>query len=322
MAPADRIAAVRRFNRFYTQKIGVLGKGLLDSPFSLTEARLLYELSHRDGPTATALGRDLDIDPGYLSRLLAQFEKRGLLARSRSRADLRQAHLSLTARGQAAFAPVETRQQQAVGAMLDQLSDTGQRRLIGAVRTIEQLLGSRADAKTPYRLRSHQAGDMGWVVQRHGALYAQEYGYDATFEALVARIVADFLDDFDPACERCWIAEKDGEPVGSVFLVKKSTTVAKLRLLLLEPKARGLGIGARLVNECIRFARRCGYKRITLWTQSELAAARHLYERAGFRRVAQKKHHSFGNARVAETWEMDLGSRKSQDSRGVRGSRS
>ncbi len=309
MTPADRIAAVRRFNRFYTQKIGVLGKHLLDSPFSLTEARLLYELAHRAAPTATAIGRDLGIDAGYLSRLLTQFARRGLVATRRSPADGRQTLLSLTARGKAAFAPVESRQRDAVGAMLGALSDANQRRLLGALQTIERVFDARSESRVAYVLRPHQAGDMGWVVQRHGALYAEEHGYDATFEALVARIVADFIDHFDAARERCWIAEKDGEPVGSVFLVRKTKSVVKLRLLLLEPSARGLGIGARLVSECVRFARQCGYRRITLWTQSELDAARHLYERAGFRRVATKKHHSFGKDLVAETWELDLGPR-------------
>ena len=309
MTPADRIAAVRRFNRFYTQKIGVLGKHLLDSPFSLTEARLLYELAHRPAPTATAIGRDLGIDAGYLSRLLAQLAKRGLVATRRSAADGRQTLLSLTARGKAAFAPVESGQRAAVRSMLGALSEADQQRFLDALQTIERVFDARSEGRVAYVLRPHHAGDMGWVVQRHGALYAEEYGYDATFEALVARIVADFLDHFDAARERCWIAEKDGEPVGSVFLVRKTKTVAKLRLLLLEPGARGLGIGARLVGECVRFARQCGYKRITLWTQSELDAARHLYERAGFRSVATKKHHSFGKDLVAETWELDLRSR-------------
>ena len=307
MTTADRIAAVRRFNRFYTRKIGVLGKALLDTPFSLTEARLLYELAHRRAPTATAVGHDLGLDAGYLSRLLAQFEKRGLVVRTPSPTDGRQTLLALTARGKAAFAPLNARQQQDVGALLARLSDADQQRMIDAMRAIEQVLEPRDTGKAAYLLRTHQAGDMGWVVQRHGALYAQEYGYDATFESLVARIVADFIDHLDPARERCWIAEKDGRAVGSVFLVKKSKTVAKLRLLLLEPEARGLGIGARLVGECIRFAQQCGYKRITLWTQSELKGARRVYERAGFRRVAEKKHHSFGKALVAETWETDLG---------------
>ncbi len=306
MAPPGRIAAVRRFNRFYTQHIGILADKILDSPFSLTELRVLYELAHRRAPTASDIGGGLGVDAGYLSRILTRFRARGFVARRRSPADRRRTLLSLTARGRAAFAPLEARQQRQVGDMLARVSEPDQRRLVGAMQTIEQALGSRAGAPGAYVLRPHQPGDMGWVVHRHGRLYAQEYGYDARFEALVARIVADFVDRFDPARERCWIAERDGETVGSVFLVQKSKTVAKLRLLLVEPSARGLGLGARLVHECVRFARQCGYRRITLWTQSELDAARHLYEHAGFRRTAKEKHHSFGKDLVAETWELAL----------------
>lgn len=305
-----RIDAVRRFNRFYTREIGVLQEGLLDTSFSLTEARVLYELAHRQKPTATELRNDLALDAGYLSRILSGFEKRGLLQKTPSEEDGRQSLLALTDEGRAVFAPLEARSVQQVNAMLEKLPETGQRQLVGAMETIRKLLAApdqpdRA-AKAPYLLRPHQPGDMGWLVHRHGVLYSQEYGYDETFEALVAEIVAKFIQRYDAKRERCWIAEKDGEIVGSVFLVAKSKTAAKLRLLLVEPAARGLGIGARLVGECARFARQAGYKKIVLWTQDELAAARHVYKKAGFHVVEQKRHHSFGKDLVAETWELAL----------------
>lgn len=310
MAPTDlepRVAAVRRFNRFYTQKIGVLHQGLLGSPFSLTEGRVLYELAHRAKPTATELGRDLGLDAGYLSRVLKSFEKRGLVARAPSEQDGRQSFLSLTRRGRSTFAPLNTRSRDEVGALLSELPPGGQARLVEAMQTVEDLLGApRAGARASYRLRPPQPGDMGWVVQRHGALYAQEYGFDERFEAMVAGIVAKFIERYDPARERCWIAEQDGRPVGSVFLVKQSATVAKLRLMLVEPEARGLGIGARLIDECLRFAGQAGYRKITLWTNSVLLAARHLYQRAGFRLVHAEPHRSFGRDLVGETWELKL----------------
>ena len=302
--PADRVSAVRAFNRFYTRCIGALGEHLLDSPYSLAEMRVLYELAHRRGPTAAELADDLGLDPGYLSRMLNRFRKRGLLQRERSRADARRRHLQLTGRGRTAFAPYEAQARREVGAMLTPLPDATQRRVIDAMQTIER--GLDDGASTGIRLRAHQPGDMGWVVHRHGAMYAREWGYDDEFEALVARIVADFLDRFDPAGERCWIAERDRDFLGSVFLVRKSKTVAKLRLLLVEPHARGLGVGGRLIDACIRFARQAGYRRITLWTQSDLLAARRLYERAGFRRVDRVKHRSFGKNLVAETWNLAL----------------
>ena len=301
-----RVAAVRRFNRFYTQRIGVLHEGLLNSPYSLTECRVLYELAHGDGPTAAELCRGLGLDGGYLSRILRGFSQRGLIDRQRSEADGRQRLLSLTRKGRASFAPLDARSRAEIRAMLHRLSPDDQGRLIQAMTTIERLLGTGSEGKVPYLLRSPQAGDMGWVAQRHGALYAQEYGYDEQFEGLVAGIVAAFLRTFDARRERCWIAEREGQNVGSVFLVRKSKTVARLRLLLVEPAARGLGIGSRLVDECIRFARRAGYGTITLWTQSELHAARRTYERAGFRLVAQEPHHSFGKDLVGETWELGL----------------
>jgi len=306
----SRIRAVRRFNRFYTRKIGVLNEGVYRSPYSLIEVRVLYELANRRDPTASDLARELGLDPGYLSRILRGFEKRGLIRKSRSSTDARQSHLSLTGRGRKTFAPLDAKSSAEVGALLARLSLADQNLLVGAMRTIEKLLGAPLDksktSKSPYLLRPQQPGDMGWVVHRHAALYAQECGYDETFEALVAEIVAKFIREYDPRRERCWMAEKNGEIVGSVFLVKKSKTVAKLRLLLVEPKARGLGIGARLIDECIRFARQTGYRKLTLWTQSDLQAARHLYKGAGFYLAGKYRHHSFSKDLVAETWDLNL----------------
>jgi DNA-binding MarR family transcriptional regulator/N-acetylglutamate synthase-like GNAT family acetyltransferase len=301
-----RVAAVRGFNRFYTQKIGVLSEGLLKSRFSLTEARVLYELANRERPTATELCGDLGLDAGYLSRILRRFEQGGLLARTTSKADGRQSLLALTAKGRAAFAPLDNRSRQEIGTLMGGLRQPDQARLVAAMATIERLLGARPQHDSPYLLRQHQPGDMGWVVHRHGALYAQDYGWDERFEALVAEIVAQFIARFDPKTERCWIAERDGEIIGSVFLVKKSKTVAKLRLLLVEPSARGLGLGSRLVEECLRFARQAGYRKITLWTNDILHAARHIYVKAGFRKVGSERHHSFGHDLVGETWELVL----------------
>jgi DNA-binding MarR family transcriptional regulator/GNAT superfamily N-acetyltransferase len=302
----QRVAAVRRFSRFYTQKIGLLHEGYLGSPFSLAESRVLYELAHRDGATAAELSRDLGLDRGYLSRILRGFEKRRLLARAASKADGRRSHIALTERGRDAFAPLHARSRDEIGAMLGTLTETEQQRLVDAMRAIETALGAPAERKAPYMLRSHQPGDMGWVVHRHGVLYAQEYGWDERFEALVAEIVAKFIQRFDSKRERCWIAEKDGEIVGSVFLVRRSATVGQLRLLLVEPRARGLGVGSRLVSECIRFARQVGYRKVTLWTNSVLVAARRIYEGAGFRLVRSERHRSFGHDLVGETWERPL----------------
>jgi DNA-binding MarR family transcriptional regulator/GNAT superfamily N-acetyltransferase len=306
--PTARADAVRAFNRFNTRQIGVLGDHLLRGSFSLTEMRVFYELAQRDGATAADVGRDLDLDAGYMSRIVADFEKQRLVARTPSPADGRQSVLRLTPKGRAEFARLQAQARQEISTMLRPLSAVDQRAVVSSMATIEKLLGAppRAGAAA-YVLRGHEAGDMGWVVHRQGALYASEWGYNAQFEALAARIVADFLDHFDPTHERCWIAEKDGEIVGSVFLVKKSKTVAKLRLLLVEPSARGLGIGKRLVDECIRFARQAHYRKITLWTQSELVAARRIYQAAGFVRVGRKTHDSFGRkALVAETWDLTL----------------
>ena len=302
----QRVEAARRFNRFYTRKIGVLHEGAYRSPFSLTEVRVLYELAHRDNATATALGRDLGLDAGYLSRILRGFERRGLVLKTRSVADGRQSHLSLTAQGRRVFAPLNARSHDEVAAMLGGLSPDAQARVVGAMQTIERLLGDHTEPPAPCVLRPPQPGDLGWVVHRHGAVYAREYGYDEEFEALVAEIVAHFVQRYNAKRERCWIAERDGEAVGSVFLVERSQTVAQLRLLLVEPKARGSGLGTRLVDECVRFARQAGYRKVTLWTQSELSAARRLYKAAGFRVTRKEKNHSFGKDLVSETWELDL----------------
>jgi DNA-binding MarR family transcriptional regulator/GNAT superfamily N-acetyltransferase len=302
----QRIDAVRQFNRFYTQKIGVLHEGLLDSPFSLTEVRVLYELAHRERPVASELVKDLGLDPGYMSRILTSFKAKGLIDSKTSEEDGRQNILWLTEQGKAAFAPLNERAREEIRIMLGSLSEGDQIRLVEAMECIRELLSLRSKIKTPYLLRPHQPGDMGWVVHRHGVLYAQEYGWDETFEALVASIVAKFIQNFDPKQERCWMAEVDGETIGSVFLVKESETVAKLRLLLVEPKARGLGIGKRMVNECIRFARQVGYRKMVLWTNNVLIAARHLYEQAGFKLVHKEPHHSFGHDLVGETWELEL----------------
>jgi DNA-binding MarR family transcriptional regulator/GNAT superfamily N-acetyltransferase len=301
------IDSVRRFNRFYTRQIGILNEHHLGSQFSLIEMRVLYELAHRHGLTAVELAKDLGLDPGYLSRMIQRFEKERWLARSRSETDARQRVLSLTARGRKTFAPCEARSVEQVAAILAKLGPGEQSRLLDAMRTIEGLLGPKTKPTSPYLLRSHRPGDMGWVVHRHGVLYSQEYAYDERFEALVAEIVAHFIEHHDPKRDACWIAEKDGEMVGSIVLAKKSKTVSQLRLLLVEPSARGLGIGKRLITECVRFSRQAGYRKIVLWTQSELAAARHLYEQAGFKLAGEKQHDSWGRKRlVAETWELKL----------------
>jgi DNA-binding MarR family transcriptional regulator/GNAT superfamily N-acetyltransferase len=302
----QRVEAVRRFNRFYTKQIGVLHEKLLRSPFSLTEARVIYELAHHEQITATELVNELGLDGGYVSRVLREFEKRGLLAKQPSETDGRKSILRLTGKGRKAFATIDTRSRRQIEAALKGLSTVGQNRLVEAMNTIAGLLGAQPEHKVPYLLRPHHPGDMGWVVHRHGALYAEEYGWDERFEALVAGIVSNFIQRYDPKRERCWIAEIEGEIVGSVFLVKKSKTAAKLRLLLVEPKARGLGIGTRLVQECSRFARQSGYRKIMLWTNSVLHAARRIYQTAGYRLVREEPHHSFGHDLIGETWELKL----------------
>jgi len=304
----DRIETVRRFNRFYTRLIGLLQEGLLESPFTLAEARVIYELAHHECTTATQLSTELGLDPGYLSRILQGFEKRGLVHKERDETDRRQSLLSLTDRGQQAFVKLNSASRAEVAGILDELSETNQDRLVHAMLTIQELLGDQPEPRVPYILRPHQAGDMGWVVQRHALLYNREYGWNEEFEALVAEVVADFIQKFDPQRERCWIAEKDGVNVGSVFLVRQREEegVAQLRLLLVEPRARGLGIGTRLVNECTRFARQVGFNKITLWTNDVLHAARRIYEREGYQLIHEEPHHSFGHDLVGQTWELEL----------------
>lgn len=302
----DKIRAVRHFNRFFTRQIGVLREGLLHSPYSLTEARVLFELAQRDNLTAAQLCRELGLDAGYLSRMLAQLAQQGLIDKVRAENDERQRLLRLTPEGKAAFARLDQRSRDEVGELLSELPENDQQRLLDAMRTIEGILGKGFKFSEPFFLRLHEPGDMGWVTHRHGLLYAREYQWDERFEALVAQIVADFINNYQPTRERCWIAEMEGEIVGSVFVVQASETVAKLRLLLVEPKARGLGLGTRLVEECIRFARRTGYQKLMLWTNSVLVEARHIYQKAGFVLIAEEPHHSFGHALIGETWELSL----------------
>jgi len=314
-----RIEGVRRFNRFYTQQIGVLDEGLLESAFSLTEVRVLYELAHREVSTAGELGADLGLDAGYLSRILGGFVRGGLLARKPSRTDGRQTLLRLTAKGTGAFGPLDVRAREAIRAMLGGLSATEQRRLLDAMTRIEGLLGARPAPSPAYVLRQHRPGDMGWIVHRHGVLYAEEYGWNERCEGLAAGIVAKFIDKHDPKRERCWIADRGGAIVGSVFVVEDSKTVAKLRLLFVEAEARGLGIGARLVDECVRFARKAGYGKIALWTNDVLHSARRIYEAAGFRLVEEKRHRTFGPSLVGQTWELGLHRRRLARRRNPRG---
>ena len=303
----QRTGAVRRFNRFYTRQIGVLRKNYLDSPYSLGEMRVLYELSHGEVKTASEIGRALDLDAGYLSRVLRNFEKGGLITRRTSAKDARQSHIALSARGAKIFAPLEKRSQDLVGGMLGKLKPEEQTRLVAAMTTIETLLGQPpASPKPSYILREPRHGDFGWMVSRHAELYAQEYNWGAPFEGLCAQIVADFVNNYDPKLERCWIAEMNGENVGCVMLVKDAPGVARLRLLLVDPKARGLGLGQRLVDECVKFAREAGYQRVTLWTHSILAAARRVYEKAGFTLTSSEKKHSWGADVVAEYWDLTL----------------
>jgi DNA-binding MarR family transcriptional regulator/N-acetylglutamate synthase-like GNAT family acetyltransferase len=303
-----RIATIRRFNRFFTRQIGVLREGLLHTPYSLTEARLLVEIAQRDEVSASDLSRELGLDPGYLSRILNHLEEQGLITRAPSEVDARRRLLSLTPAGKEAFSLLDERSREEVAEMLEGLSEGDQERLLEAMQTIEGILGEGLKYSGPFFLRTHEPGDLGWVVQRHGEIYFREYGWDETFEALVARIVADFVDGYDPAKERCWIAEMDGERVGCVFCVKDDAEgrVAKLRLLLVEPKARGLGLGERLVDECVRFARARGYERLTLWTNDVLHSARRIYEAKGFRLVEEERHHSFSKNLVGQNWELRL----------------
>ena len=302
----QQISAVRAFNRFYTRKLGVLDQQLLKSPYSLSEARVLYELAHRQDLSAKEIGAELGLDAGYLSRIVQNFDEAGLITREPLPSDRRQYRLALTAKGRQAFAKLERSTNDDVAALLGRLSPGGKARLIEAMADIERLLGGGSAAARTAKLREPRPGDMGWVVQSHGALYAREYGFDSSFEGLVAEITAKLLSSFDASRERCWIAEIEGEQVGSIFLVRHTDDVAKLRLLLVDPAGRGQRLGHRLVDECIAFAKACGYRKITLWTQSILTAARKIYQEAGFKLVATEPHRSFGQDLIGETWELEL----------------
>jgi DNA-binding MarR family transcriptional regulator/ribosomal protein S18 acetylase RimI-like enzyme len=305
---ARRVEAVRRFNRFYTRQLGLLDEHLVRSPFSLSEARVLHEIAHQEAATATHLARELDLDLGYLSRILRGFEEKGLIEKRPSSDDRRRQIISLSRAGEAAYAALNAASRTQVESMLAPLAADSQERVVGAMAVIQERLEAPPEHRVPYILRPHRPGDMGWVVHRHGVVYNEEYGFDERFEALVAEIVATFIRGFDPARERCWIAEREGENVGSVFLVKhpERPGVARLRLLLVEPRARGLGIGRRLVEECTRFARQARYERITLWTNTVLHAARRLYEAEGYRLVSEESHYSYGVDLVAQDWELEL----------------
>jgi DNA-binding MarR family transcriptional regulator/GNAT superfamily N-acetyltransferase len=301
-----QVAAIRRFNRFYTKRVGALDESLHDSGLSLAEARLLYEIANREASIAAELARDLSIDPGYLSRLLRGFEERCLVRREASPTDARQSILHLTEAGREIFSPLDRRSREAVGTWLDGKPAGERSSLVAAMQKIEAALGGKPVAPAPLILREHRPGDIGWVIHRQGVLYTEEYGWDVTYEALVAEILAQFVNAFDPAKERAWIAEQAGAVVGSVFLVGQSAEVAKLRLLYVEPSARGQGLGRHLVEECIRFAGAKGYRTLTLWTNDILTSARRIYEKAGFRLVAEEPHKSFGKELVGQTWELNL----------------
>ena len=301
----DQIALVRAFNRDYTRRIGVLQQSLHDSPYSLTEARVLYEIAHEPAVTAGELAARLDLDRGYLSRILARFTKQKLITQAASAEDGRRRHLALTATGRRSFASLDSQSQQQAARMLSGLDAPRLQSVLSGMQSIRAGFDP-APVSSEVVLRQHRPGDMGWVVERHGALYFEEYGWDERFEALVAQITADFITNLDAARERCWIAERSGVRLGCIFVVRQSETIAKLRLLLVEPKARGLGVGRRLVTECVQFARTAGYRKVALWTQQNLSAARHLYEEAGFKRISQTPHQSFGHDLIAETWELEL----------------
>ena len=313
-----RVAKVRQFNRFYTRLIGVLREGLLGSPLSLTEARVLFELAHREQTTASELVSELDLDPGYISRILAAFQKRGLLEREPSTRDARLRVVRLTDQGKEAFADLNARSQNEIENMLSKLTEDQQEEMVRAMEVIEMALGGSERPAVAFFLRPHRVGDIGWLIHRHGVLYAQEYGWDESFEALIAVILGNFAKKFDPSRERSWVAESNGRAVGCVFVTSDSDVFARLKCLLVEPRVRGLGLGTRLVQECIDFARGAGYQKLTLWTNDVLTAARRIYERAGFALVEQKAHHSFGHDLVGETWDLDLGTASSEASRTMR----
>jgi DNA-binding MarR family transcriptional regulator/GNAT superfamily N-acetyltransferase len=292
----------------YTRYIGTLNEGLLNSSYSLAEARVLYELATRAAPKASEIAEGLGMDPGYLSRLLGKFDRDGLLERKPSETDGRYAELRLTSRGKSVFKKLNALSEEQAHTVLQGLPPTARMELIECMQAIERILMKVDRSRVPYVLRPHRVGDMGWIVHREGLGYAEQFGWDETFEALVATIVSDFVTNFEPCLERCWIAEVDGQNVGHIFLVKHPSepNTAKLRLLFVEPGARGMGIGDALVNECVRFARGAGYRRIVLWTQSILTAAHHIYQRAGFRLVKEEPHHSFGHDLIGQEWELEF----------------
>jgi DNA-binding MarR family transcriptional regulator/predicted GNAT family acetyltransferase len=300
------IRAVRHFNRFFTRQIGVLRESLLHSPYSLAEARIIFELANQSNLTASGLCNKLGLDAGYLSRILNKLEQQNLIEKARSNDDGRQRLISLTSEGQKAFSLLDNRSSDEVSEILSEMNDSDRVRLIEAMHTIEAIVNHGFKYAEPFYLRHHEAGDMGWVIHQHGLLYSHEYGWDQSFEAYVAQICADFINNYDPQKERCWIAEIKGEQVGSIFCVKASEDVAKLRLLIVVPKARKLGLGTRLVKECVRFAKRTGYKKLTLWTNDILVEARRIYEKNGFQLVEDERHHSFGQDLVGQNWDLML----------------
>jgi DNA-binding MarR family transcriptional regulator/GNAT superfamily N-acetyltransferase len=305
---ASRVAAVREFNRFYTRRLGMLGSGLLGTPYPLPQARVLYELGQRESTPVQDLKQELDLDAGYLSRLLTSLETQGLITREKAPHDARRQDVRLTTEGRAAFEELDSRSRAEIGELLERLPDADQLRVLQAMHALENAWDGK-NQKRAFTLREPRAGELGWVIQRHGALYEHEYGFDRSFEALVARIVADYAERADSARERAWIADVHGEPAGCVFCMRKDDATAQLRLLLVEPDARGMGVGARLVEQCVRFAEQSAYTSMTLWTQSVLADAHRVYERAGFTLGAQESHHSFGRNLVGQTWTRPLSPR-------------
>lgn len=309
-ASAEKIRAVRKFNRFYTRQLGLLDAHLLHSPLSLGEARVLYEIASSENALASEIGEALGLDRGYLSRIVSTFVRRGLVVRRKSAADARQSPLHLTAKGEKVFAELQKDSNTQVSSLLSKLPPDGQDRLIDSMQIIQRSLDRDEKTERVLTLRPHRAGDIGWVIERHGVIYTAEYGWDMRFEALVAEIASKFLASNDPGREHCWIAELDGMRVGCVFLVEKSKTIAQLRLLLVEPSARGRGIGARLVAECIDFARKAGYSKMRLWTNDVLQSARKIYQAQGFRLIEEEKHSSWGKPLTSQTWELNLAQRE------------
>lgn len=305
----DRIAKVRSFNRFFTRHIGVLREGLLQTEFTLTELRVLYELAHYGDQQPVVLCRQLGLDRGYLSRIVSKFESAGMVSKISSTIDGRAKLLQLTAYGRTIYEPLDRRSCEEVDDMLSCLDDTEQQRLLDAMNTIQTILDKNGAMKfaEPFVLRTHRPGDMEWITCRHGELYSQQQGWNSSFEVLVGQICHAFERDYDPDLERCWIAEMGGERVGSIAVTRSGDNgIAKLRLLLVEEKARGSGLGSHLVDTCHHFARAAGYRKIRLWTTSQQEEARHIYRNKGYVLVAEEPAHAFGKDMVNETWELDL----------------